>query len=364
MMQDNTHLFQKIWMVSLCGILLLISQAACAKTIVQWDDYRQPCQQTIYVFQYGEYRQESAEIQVNLPEEFARRDVPLTLIIELQSRTLSKQTKQPNFDSFTPYLKVNSKTYAIPLYKELSSQETEIAIRPQDLRVGKNTLTARFQWHDQKASCSGTGCGYEIRALYFKEFGGNRSLERQHPGIDDLPVRFEESFTTNANHWFEMEQPEAVMRIRDGKLEFAHLRDEGSWLLWNEIPLDQARDFAISATIRKISGIDDHGYGLIWGAKDANNRYQFLVAGNGFYKYEKLVNNEWQEVIPWTPSAYINPLNAANTLAIRKSGDQLSFFVNGQWLGEAEFEPFFGNNIGFVLNLNMAVECDDLILRQ
>lgn len=364
MMQDNIHLFQKIWMVSLCGILLLISEAACAKTLAQWDDYRQPYQQPLHIFQHGEHRLESAEIQVNLPEEFTRRSAPVALMIELQSRTLSKQAKEPNFDSFSPYFKINSKTYRIPVRKELSSQTVEISIRPENLRVGRNSFTATFRWHDQNASCSGTGCGYEILALYFKEFGGSNSSERQHPGIADLPIIFEESFTTNANQWFEMEQPEAVIRIRDGKLAFAHHRDEGSWLLWNQIPLEQTRDFAISATIRKISGIDDHGYGLIWGAKDANNRYQFLVAGNGFYKYEKFVNNEWQEVIPWTPSAHINTFNAANTLAIRKSGDRLSFFVNGQWLDDAEFEPFFGNNIGFALNLNMAVECDDLILRQ
>ena len=363
MMRYDIHALPKIWMTGLCGFLFLIGQAASAKTVVFWDDYRQPYQQPIHIFQHGENRMESAEIRVKLPEELTRQDAPIALVIELQSRTLSKQTEQPNFDSFTPYLKINSKTYRIPVRRELSGQMTEISIKPKDLRVGENRFTATFRWHDQDASCSGTGCGYEILALYFKAYSASDSA-RQHPGIDDLPVIFEESFMTNANRWLEMEQPEAISRVRDGKLQFEHKRDAESWLLWNEIPLDSTRDFAISATIRKLSGVNDHGYGLIWGANDTDSRYQFLVAGDGFYKYEKFVNGEWQEVLPWTPSAHINMGDAANTLAVRKAGDLLFFFLNGQWVGESQFEPFFGKNIGFVLNLNMAVECDDLMIRQ
>jgi len=363
-MQTHIHLLGR-WGAGLCGLLVLTSQIVLAKTVVQWEDYRQPYQQPIHIFQHGEHRLESAEIRVNLPEEFVRRDAPVALMIELQSRTLSKQTREPNFDSFSPYLKINSKSYLLPVRKEPSSQTVEIGIRPENLRVGQNTFTATFQWHDQSASCSGTGCGYEVLALYFKEFGGGgRSAERQYAGIDDLSVVFEESFETNSNRWFEMDGAEATVRVQQGKLMFAHHRDAESWLVWNEIPLDQNRDFAISATIRKISGVNDHGYGLMWGAKDGGNRYQFLIAGDGFFRYEKFINNEWQELIPWTPSAHINTLDAVNTLTIRKSGDLLLFFANGQWLAESVFEPFFGNDIGFVLNLNMAVECDDLILRQ
>ncbi len=365
MMRYSAYLSRKMWwMVGVCGLLLLTSPAARAKTVVSWDDYRHPFQQPIHIFQYGEHRLESAEIHVTLPQEFVERDEPIALVIELQSRTLSKQTKAPNFDSFSPYLKINSKMYAIPIEPSQSSQIQVVKIKPKDIKAGENTFTATFRWHDQSASCSGQGCGYEILALYFKGYGEGTSSERQYIGLDDLFVVFEESFDSNVNSWNELEQPEAVARIRDGKLVIAHKRDSDSWLLWNEIPLDQTRDFAISATIRKVSGVNDHGYGLIWGLQDAGNLYQFLVAGDGFYKYEKLVKNEWQELIPWTPSAYINTRDAANTLAVRKAGDRLLFFINEQWIDEALFEPFFGNNIGFALNLNMTVECDDLILRQ
>lgn len=364
MMRDNIQTLHKIWRIALCGLLFLFTPAASAKTVVVWEDYRQPYQQPIHVFQHGEYRIESAEIRVNLPEEFARQDAPIEIVLELQSRTLSKQTKLPNFDSFKPYLKINSTTYTIPVQKERSDQVTELRITPKDLRVGENRFTATFRWYEQDASCSGTGCGYEIVALYFKAYSAGTSAARQHAGLDDLAVIFEEAFTTNANRWFEMEQPEAASRVHDGKLQFEHKRDADSWVLWNEIPFDSSRDFAISVTIRKISGVNDHGYGLIWGANEAGSRYQFLVAGNGFYKYEKFINNEWQELLPWTPSVHIKTLDAANTLAVRKAGELLFFFINDQWVGEAQFEPFFGNNIGFALNLNMAVECDDLMILQ
>lgn len=88
---------------------------------------------------------------------------------------------------------------------------------------------------------------------------------------------FEDDFISNANNWKEANNNQRMLKIRNGKYVFEHKRQEKSWYVWKTIPIDQDLDFQIQVTIQKVNGIDNHGYGIVWGMEDTDNFYRFIT---------------------------------------------------------------------------------------
>jgi len=181
--------------------------------------------------------------------------------------------------------------------------------------------------------------------------------EQQH-------IVFEDTFTDNKHAWVAKNTEECTLTISNGHYVLEHKRTQSSYCVWQSIKLYQHQDFSIEATMKKVTGVDEYGHGIIWGAKDARNRYEFCVRGNGDYTYGKMVQNEWYPIKAWIQSPYINTENGTNTLAVKKENKRIKFFINGSYVDEADFEVFFGNNIGLVVNSTQKVEIDHFLVKQ
>jgi hypothetical protein len=177
-------------------------------------------------------------------------------------------------------------------------------------------------------------------------------------------IVFEDDFTDNSNEWYLTDTEECTIAIENGTYVFEHKREEGAWLSWQAVDIDQQGDFAITVTINKVSGVDNYGYGLVWGLEDVSNYQQFIISGNGYYRHGILANDEWSEVIEWTPAESINQENATNTLSIRKSENQIQLYINDQYVNEAEAKSFFGDKVGFIVYRKMRLEIDYLLVEQ
>jgi hypothetical protein len=86
------------------------------------------------------------------------------------------------------------------------------------------------------------------------------------------------------------------------------------------------RDVLVTATFRKIGGPTGGGYGLILrdqgpGPRDGLNQL-------GRYLWRR-ADDQWIDLLPWTASASVRPLNAENVIAFKVVGDQLTLSVNG-----------------------------------
>lgn len=178
-------------------------------------------------------------------------------------------------------------------------------------------------------------------------------------------IVFEDDFSDNSNDWSDSDTEECTFQIQNGSYIFHHKREEGAWLTWQEMGIDQTRDFHIQATITKVSGVDNYGYGLVWGLEDVNSYYQFVISGNGYYRYAKEEQEEWTDIIEWTTAEAVQQGdNATNILSIRKQGEMYTLSVNDQNIAEVAFEPFFGENVGFVVYRNMKLAIDHLVVTQ
>lgn len=173
----------------------------------------------------------------------------------------------------------------------------------------------------------------------------------------------DEEFQNNVNHWDISSGADVDENIRNGRYVFEEKRPEGSRLSTVSLDIPEHKDFTIESSFTKVSGVDNYGFGLVWGLKDSQNFFHFLITGNGHYLYGKCVNGTYNESVDWTPSDAINDYNARNKLTVRKSGSSVSIFINDTYVNTFPFESFFGNGVGFVNHHPKNMEIENLIVK-
>ncbi len=178
-------------------------------------------------------------------------------------------------------------------------------------------------------------------------------------------VVFNDEFLNNTNNWYLSNTPEGITKIDNGRYLM-----EGKMLgkaITSTIPVnfDNIFDFKISTEITKISGIDDNGFGLVWGSADPNNEFEFVISGNGQFKVIEWHNGQSKDLIPWTFNSGINRWdNSTNRLRIEKRADIIKFYINDYYVARIKALANFGNKIGFVINETMKISVNYLVLEK
>jgi Caspase domain/Glucodextranase, domain B len=172
---------------------------------------------------------------------------------------------------------------------------------------------------------------------------------------------FTELFNSNANDWATNNNDNVLLNIRNGAYNFNHKRNKLGWTTTKEIKIDESKDYEIETVIRKVSGIQNNGYGLIWGRKDGDNEFEFFISGDGSYYIKYYEDNKATKIKSWTPSSSINTGNGAvNKLKVRKEGNKYKFYINDKFVAESYAKAFFGDRIGFLIYGNQAIAVESL----
>ncbi len=178
-------------------------------------------------------------------------------------------------------------------------------------------------------------------------------------------VVFNDEFLNNQNNWYLSNTPEGLTKIDKGRYLM-----EGKMLgkaITSTVPVNfnNINDFKIATEITKINGIDDNGFGLVWGSADPNNEFEFVISGNGQFKVIEWRNGQSKDLIPWTFNSVINRWdNSTNRLRIEKRGNIIKFYINDYYVARINAVPNFGNKIGFVINESMKISFNYLILEK
>ena len=93
-----------------------------------------------------------------------------------------------------------------------------------------------------------------------------------------------ENFNSNMMHWDIHKDENSEMAIQNGKYMLSCLKEGTAITSSIEVPHLQSKNYSITASFLKLKGIDDNGYGLVWGSMDANNEFEFVISGNGQFK--------------------------------------------------------------------------------
>ena len=130
------------------------------------------------------------------------------------------------------------------------------------------------------------------------------------------------------------------------------------------IPLNLTSDYVIEASFYNSFGTKKSQYGLIFGFKDWDNYYQFIINGEGqFY-----VNGKFEgvsQVIKYLTAANstIN-IKGKNTIKIFKIGSLFTFFINGKNFGSAPAKNLRGNEFGITAQSVGSYQLNSLSVRE
>jgi len=169
---------------------------------------------------------------------------------------------------------------------------------------------------------------------------------------------FSDQFTSNSNSWFTANDEKKAFSVKNGKYYLKHKRNEKGWSSYIDKYIDTNKDFEIESKIDKISGIDNYGYGLIFGKK-GDDDFRFYISSNGYYKVARTVGGKEQVIKKWTSTSFVNTGNLkSNVLKLKKENNYYKFYINGDYVFQTEFEDFYGNDMGYVVFNNQEIAVD------
>lgn len=179
-------------------------------------------------------------------------------------------------------------------------------------------------------------------------------------------VVFNDNFNNNLNIWLISLGSKYSIGIDNGKLNLENKTTDpliSTKLI--ETKINQDQDFKLEAEIKKINGVENNSYDIVWGFVDKQNFYSFGVSANGYYRYGKWLNGIYTPIIKWTESKYINKGNAKNKLSVMKfNNNTFEFYVNDKLVNKSPFERFTGDRQGVMLQSKMKVEVDNFFIKE
>jgi len=182
--------------------------------------------------------------------------------------------------------------------------------------------------------------------------------------ISQLSVKIvNENFNSNMMRWDVQSNDISDKELADGKYTIKCKKESTAITSTIEVPHLQFSDYRITVSLSKLKGIDDNGFGLVWGAKDENNELEFVISGNGQFKVMKWEDGIKTDLVEWTYSSAVNKWDfSSNILKIENKDKILRYYINNTYVAATNDLPQLGNRVGFVLNETMQVEADYLLV--
>lgn len=197
---------------------------------------------------------------------------------------------------------------------------------------------------------------YELGSLV-----DNKYIEFDENGLGALV--YNENFSANKEHWELKGNDNSSVISSDGKVSF-YINNDLNNIRYNYITLDQKSSYSIESIIQKKSGKRNEGYGIIFGFKDWDNYYQFLISEYGSYIILGKFEGVNIKICEWTKSSAINTGNKRNLLKVMKIDDKFIFSINGEVVESTESKDLRGNNIGIIAGGKGEYALENIIVKE
>ncbi|HPQ08379.1 MAG TPA: trypsin-like peptidase domain-containing protein [Bacteroidia bacterium] len=170
---------------------------------------------------------------------------------------------------------------------------------------------------------------------------------------------FEENFSNNVNQWDLYDSDKSSAKIINDSLVLESFTNKGTSRYISEF--NGTENFIIETSIDYSLSNSNERAGLIFGFKDWNNYYYFLLSGNkvyiGYVKEGLLVQKAEGMFCSSCKEKNVN------TLKVLMSGDKLIFSVNGDVQNINSAISFSGLNIGFATSGKNKIFVKNLIIK-
>jgi hypothetical protein len=186
-------------------------------------------------------------------------------------------------------------------------------------------------------------------------------------GVSQEKILFEDKFDNNEKRWLTNNHSGILAKVANGKYIIERTASQGADLfMTGNGKFSPSQDFEIITRLKQLSGNQKYGYGLVWGAKDGANFFAFTITSDGKCSIYRFEEGEYIQISPWMRlgNDIINPLGEINKLRIKKTENRVAFFVNDELIHTTNYQPFMGQNIGYVLNMNQKVVVGDIVVKR
>jgi hypothetical protein len=158
-------------------------------------------------------------------------------------------------------------------------------------------------------------------------------------------VLLEDTFSDSQSGWDSGADIDAEWGYADGQYRIAvHGPDLVVW--GNPIERHDWDDFVMLVDVPRAEGPLDNLFGVVVRMVDRGNYYLFSISSDGMYSVQRLRNDEWQDLVLWTPSDLVRQGGAPNQLRVECRGTLMRFFVNEKLLTSVEDDIFYSGNVG------------------
>jgi hypothetical protein len=145
------------------------------------------------------------------------------------------------------------------------------------------------------------------------------------------PVLIEEDFEQPTLRW-----DQSSVQVLDGtyelRVETANQDHYGLYMGGSEI-----RDFDMAVDAQQIAGDPDAAYGIRFRQSGPQDYLMFAISSKGFFRLVRVVDGDYQPIVPWTYNTRINTGDqAVNRLRVLAQGETIRAFINDQEVIQAE----------------------------
>lgn len=175
-------------------------------------------------------------------------------------------------------------------------------------------------------------------------------------------VLIEENFDDNDFGWYEVDNENNKIEVKDGVLYYKNKIKSSRWV-WRALKdIDPAtEDYTIEVKLRQISGDKNYALGIIHGMYSDNSSYRsFYITANGQFKVDHYYNEKSHIQVDYEETKAIKKGNYYNTLKVEKRANILNYYINDEVVHQYFENSYYGKRIAFFSGYKMEMEIDYL----
>ena len=175
-------------------------------------------------------------------------------------------------------------------------------------------------------------------------------------------VLFQDSFEDRGSGW-DVDSYEGLERGYQSGEYFIELH-KPNWFTWTT-PGRGAGDVIVEADAHAVAGTEDGHFGIICRHSNADNFYYFAISPDGYYAILKRTDGRFEVLTGdgMLPTTAVKRGEEINSLMAVCRGEKLSFYVNGERVGEVVDETHRRGDVGLGAGSgptgNIRVQFDD-----
>jgi hypothetical protein len=167
-------------------------------------------------------------------------------------------------------------------------------------------------------------------------------------------VIFDDNFDVNTNDWPTGDEVDPLADVSyslaEGKYRW-HAKGKEGFVWWATPTMEDVEDFILSADIQQIEGPPYGEAGITYRVTQDYDYYLFEVDAQGEYAVYLRYQQDWYELLPWTPSPTIHVGSSNNLTALGRNA-QFDLFINGQFVSTLTDDRLSSGTAGVLIGLS------------